>query len=212
MNPALPRCAPFALFIALLVLASAFPLPWLTALRGPMVAVLLIWFWRQYSELRSPPPVGCLPWLSAAGVGLATFAAWIWLDPEWGASGERPRFDPSGATGEIDWPLASLRLAGLVLVVPVMEELFWRSFLLRWLRERDFLSLAPRDAGWRAAAITTLLFALEHHQWLAGALAGAAYAGLYMRFGSLWIPIAAHIITNGALGVWILATESWQYW
>jgi hypothetical protein len=97
-------------------------------------------------------------------------------------------------------------------VVPLMEELFWRSFLLRWLERHDFLSVAPGRVGTRAFAISTILFALEHNQWLAGAVAGAVYNALYTRSGNLWVPIVAHAVTNAALGIWILATQNWQFW
>ena len=112
----------------------------------------------------------------------------------------------------MNWPLALLRLAGLALVVPVMEELFWRSFLLRWLERRDYLVVAPRSVGARALLITSAVFALEHTRWLAGGIAGLAYRALYMRSGNLWVPIVAHTITNGALVVWVLHTQNWYYW
>jgi CAAX prenyl protease-like protein len=64
----------------------------------------------------------------------------------------------------------------------------------------------------RAFLITTVLFSLEHDRWLAGALAGALYNWLYMRSGNLWVPIAAHGVTNAVLGVWILHTRNWQFW
>jgi CAAX prenyl protease-like protein len=60
--------------------------------------------------------------------------------------------------------------------------------------------------------ITTVLFGVEHNQWLAGAIAGAAYNWLYMRSGNLWVPVCAHALTNAALGVWIIATGNWQFW
>jgi CAAX prenyl protease-like protein len=93
-----------------------------------------------------------------------------------------------------------------------MEELFWRSFLLRWLERQDFLAVAPRSVGARALLITSAVFALEHTQWLAGAIAGLVYGALYMRSGNLWVPIAAHAMTNGALGVWVLRTLNWHFW
>jgi CAAX prenyl protease-like protein len=93
-----------------------------------------------------------------------------------------------------------------------MEELFWRSFLLRWLERHDFLQVAPRSVGPRPLVITTALFALEHSQWLAGGIAGVVYSALYMRSGNLWVPIAAHAVTNAALGIWILHTENWHFW
>jgi CAAX prenyl protease-like protein len=108
--------------------------------------------------------------------------------------------------------MAALRLAGLALVVPVMEELFWRSFILRWIENHDFLSVSPRSVGARAFLIVTVLFALEHDHWFAGAVAGMAYNWLYMRSGNLWVAIASHAVTNACLGVWVLYTEQWQFW
>ena len=60
--------------------------------------------------------------------------------------------------------------------------------------------------------ITTALFAFEHDRWFAGALAGAAYNWLYMRSGNLWVPIVAHAVTNGVLGLWVLQTGRWEFW
>ena len=35
-------------------------------------------------------------------------------------------------------PLVAVRWIGATLVVPVMEELFWRSFLMRWFQRTQF--------------------------------------------------------------------------
>ena len=72
----------------------------------------------------------------------------------------------------MDFRLVGLRLIGLVVVVPVMEELFWRSFLMRWLTNSMFLSIEPRQVSRSAFVITAVLFALAHDLWLAGLLAG----------------------------------------
>jgi CAAX prenyl protease-like protein len=93
-----------------------------------------------------------------------------------------------------------------------MEELFWRSFLMRWIAKRDFLALEPKCAGFAAVAISSALFAAEHSFWFAGLIAGAAYALVYIRSGNLWTPIIAHATTNGILGTWILLTGNWRYW
>ena len=112
----------------------------------------------------------------------------------------------------MNWPLACVRLAGAALVVPVMEELFWRSFVMRWIHQPDFLKVAPAESGLKALAISSVLFALEHHLWFAGLLAGLAYGWLYMRSGNLWVPTLSHAVTNGVLGIWVLHTGSWQFW
>ena len=107
---------------------------------------------------------------------------------------------------------AALRLFALAAIVPVMEELFWRSFLMRWIEARDFLAFDPRKTGVRAFALSCALFASEHSLWFAGLLAGVAYAWVYRRSANLWTAILSHAITNAALGTWILATGSWSLW
>jgi CAAX prenyl protease-like protein len=93
-----------------------------------------------------------------------------------------------------------------------MEELFWRSFLLRWIDRRDFLAMDPRQASFTAFALSSTLFALEHTQWLAGFIAGLVYTWLYKKTRNLRAPIISHAVTNGTLGLWILATGNWRFW
>jgi len=186
--------------------------PWLAVARGILVVLLLAWFWRDYRELREGPPVPASAWLLAIAAGAVVFLVWIGVDWDWAVVARPDGFDPHRPDGSLNWTLALGRLAGLALVVPVMEELFWRSFLLRWIERHDFLTLTPQQVGWGALLITTALFAVEHNRWLAGAIAGIVYAGLYMRSGNLWVPIVAHGVTNAMLGIWILATASWQFW
>jgi CAAX prenyl protease-like protein len=83
---------------------------------------------------------------------------------------------------------------------------------MRWIDRRDFLSLDPRHASLMAFGVSCGLFAVEHSQWLAGLVAGAAYAGLYMLSRNLWVPIVSHATTNALLGTWILATHDWRFW
>jgi CAAX prenyl protease-like protein len=144
--------------------------------------------------------------------GGAVFLAWIVLDQDWTVLSRPMGYAPLAEDGSIDLVHAFARLAGFALVVPVMEELFWRSLVLRWIERHDFQSVAPREVGWRAFAITTALFALEHERWLAGALAGATYNWLYMRSGNLRVSIVAHMVTNGILGLWVLQTGNWEFW
>ena len=121
-------------------------------------------------------------------------------------------FDPRAGDGGIDWALVAVRIFGAAAVVPIMEELFWRSFIMRWIDKPEFLRLAPAAASRRALVITAILFGIEHKLWLAGILAGLAYGGLYMRSNTLWSPILAHAVTNLLLGLWVVATASWSFW
>jgi len=186
---------------------------WLTLGRGLAAAALLAFFWRDYRELGAPAPAAAKEWLLAVALGLAVFGAWITFDHGWAAIGAPGRgFVPLGADGGRDATLVLLRLFTLAAVVPVMEELFWRSFLMRWIDARDFLAADPRGTSLRAFALSCALFASEHSLWFAGLVAGAAYAWLYRRSGDLRIPIVSHAVTNGTLAIWILSTGNWSYW
>jgi CAAX prenyl protease-like protein len=224
-SPVFTRAAPFAVFILFValqpLLAPHVDARWLAVARGLAAGALLLFFWRGYTELhagstryifRDNAPATLRAVGLAIGVGVAVFAAWIHLDSGWVAFDMGRGFVPTRADGSLDTTMVALRVAGFVLVVPVMEELFWRSLAMRWIDSRDFLAVDPRRASFVAFALSSALFALEHSQWLAGLLAGAAYGWLYLRSGNLWIPIISHATTNGILALWIVATGSWRFW
>jgi CAAX prenyl protease-like protein len=217
--PALARIVPFAVYLFFIFVAdvlarlgySAQDTRWLYGAKILAVSAALMFYWRHYAELAWQ---GMRTSLLAASValGLLVFVLWISLDAGWMQIGSAAGFDPRGAGGAVNWGLVALRIAGAALVVPVMEELFWRSFLLRWLDSPDFLSVRAAAVSLKALAITVLLFGFEHNLWLAGMVAGLAYSLLYMRSGNLWAAIVAHGVTNGVLGAWIVATGNWHFW
>jgi CAAX prenyl protease-like protein len=223
VSPALARIVPFAVFIAFVILQSVaderlrsfgMDTRWLYPARTVAVAVLLLAFWRHYHELRDFSGLTRQRIGSALAAGIVVFLLWINLESfAWTQLGRPSRFDPTHADGSgFDWALVAFRIAGLAVIVPVMEELFWRSYLLRWIDRQDFMSADPRKASARAVVVCSVLFALEHGYWLAGLLAGLVYSVLYMRGGNLWLPLIGHATTNAALAGWILATDQWQFW
>jgi CAAX prenyl protease-like protein len=217
-SPATARIAPFAFFIALIALQPLLErwldARWIVLGRGLATGALLLWLWPRFAELRAAPALTARQWAISIAVGVAVFAAWVHLDRPWMAFGSfgTAGFTPLAADGSLDLSLVALRLAILVAIVPVMEELFWRSFLLRWIDRRDFLAADPRRASMLAIAATSLLFAAEHSLWLAGLVAGVAYTSLYVGIGNLRSCLVSHAITNGLLGAWIVATRDWRFW
>ncbi len=205
-------------FIALNSLASerlaawGVDVRWLYAARVVIVASLLAFLWRHYTEMHHLDGVTAGRLAAAIGTGIAVFLLWINLDFEWARLGNSVAFDPTLPDGGLDWQFVFFRLLGLAIIVPVMEELFWRSFLLRWLERKDFWLQDPAKVGVRAMIICAALFALEHNLWLAGFIAGAAYVLVYVVGRNIWLAIISHATTNAALGGWILATRSWQFW
>jgi CAAX prenyl protease-like protein len=219
MSPIFVRSLPFGLYIALLVLegllpdwAPDFDVRWLYPVKAGLVALALAVLWRHYTELKS----FALPlkdWLLSLAVGIVVLVLWVNLDAGWMLMGEIGEgYNPTDEAGRIDWLLVAFRIAGAALVVPVMEELFWRSFVQRWVQQSDFLALNPARIGLKALLIASALFAVEHLQWLAGLVAGLAYGWLYIRTRNLWAPIVAHAVTNGLLGAYVVVTRQWSFW
>lgn len=219
MSPIFVRSLPFGLYIALLALESVLPgwapdfdVRWLYPLKAGLVALALAVLWRRYTELKSwGLPLKHL--LLSLAVGIVVLVVWVNLDAGWMLMGEPGEgYTPTDEAGRIDWLLVAFRIAGAALVVPVMEELFWRSFLQRWVQQPDFLTLDPARIGLKALLIASALFAVEHLQWLAGLVAGLAYGWLYIRTRNLWAPIVAHAVTNGLLGAYVVTTGQWSFW
>ena len=212
------RILPFLVYLAFIAIhdllsragVDAQTLRWLYPLKIGAVLLTLIVFYRDYTELhtlRLSPT-----WAAIAVVtGVVVFVLWISLNAGWMRIGTPGGFDPTN-DGRIDWLMVALRIAGAALVVPVMEELFWRSFLMRWLDSPDFEAVDPARVRLQSVAITVVLFGFEHNLWLAGIAAGVAYSLVYMRQRSLWSAILAHAVTNAVLGGWIVLTANWTYW
>lgn len=219
-KPAFARIVPFALYIAFLPigqgLASLLPtadLRWLYGLQIALTGFALALFWRRYGELhvRAAMRVGDV--LTAIVAGLLVFVLWINLDHptlRFGDTGNG--FDPRSADGNLNLLLVIVRVTGAVIVVPLMEELFWRSFLARWVDRPGFLEHSPQRISLKAIAMCSALFAVEHTLWFAGLLAGIIYVVVYRRTGNLWLPVLSHGVTNGALAWWVLHTGNWQFW
>jgi uncharacterized protein len=222
------RVAPFVAFMAVLALRGAVPEPgqgagagfdtrWLYALQVLLPAAMLAFWWRHYGELARQTLPTLREAAVAVAVGLLVFVLWIHLDAPWmqlsmGAVSSTPGFVPLNAAGQLDWPLIVTRSLGAALLVPVMEELFWRSFLMRWVQSPVFEAVSPAAVGMRAVIVSTFVFVLAHTLWLAAAIAGLIYALLYMRCGKLWCAVLAHAVTNGALALWVVKTGQWQFW
>jgi CAAX prenyl protease-like protein len=218
---AVARIVPFAAFMALLALRGVVPEDgswgidprWIYGVAVLIVGALIAWFWREYGELVAQTWPGLPELALAAGVGLLVFVAWVQLDAPWMRIGEpSARFVPKDASGQLVWSLIAVRWIGAFLLVPVMEELFWRSFLMRWIDSPQFEAVVPQRAGLKAVVLSTFVFMLAHTLWLAAIIAGLAYAWLYVRTGKLWVPVIAHAVTNGALGVWVVWTQRWSFW
>lgn len=201
-KPWLPYVAPMAIYFVFLLFQSNANLVWVYPLKTVAVAAALWFFRNEYEELR--PNFSVL----AIIVGLVAIAIWIGIDPYYPKpSGTGAPFDPTG-----NWWFIAVRVAGAVIVVPLMEELFWRAFLIRWLVNDDFKKVPVGTFTVASFAITVALFGAEHHEWLAGAICGALYNWLYYKRKDVFSCVVAHAVSNAVLAAWVLTRSDWKFW
>jgi uncharacterized protein len=216
-HPAVPFVLPMAVFMAFLAAGDFLGLGALEYPARVAILGLVIWlFSRPVLDLRMPH------WIGSVLLGLAIFAVWVAPDVLFPGYRDHWLFQNS-LTGKVSSSVAeSLRTDPMVLIfralrasliVPIVEELFWRGWLMRWLIKNDFLSVPlgayARDAFW----ITAALFAVEHGPyWEVGLLAGVAYNWWMVKTKSLGDCILAHAVTNAVLSAYTVFGARWQYW
>jgi uncharacterized protein len=228
MNGSLaPRIAPFILFMAFIgieelarILAnkgffaiSAQSLCYLYPIKTISVAFVLYLFRNRYPEIELRRLLSLRQLAISVLCGIIVFVLWIQMDfslyPLDSSRGFNPLLFQSQA---VKSAMIAIRLAGAVLVVPVMEELFWRSFFLRYVVSQNFATVTIGTFTWSSFLVVTLFFGLEHDLFFAGIMAGVAYNLLLYYTRSISHCIIAHALTNLLLGIYVLATHKWYFW
>ena len=224
-------CAPFAVWTVLMTFlpktAGAY------ALRAAATAVAgiasMAWLRQMHAE-----PDACdrgakekSSWTLADVVigiaaGLFVFAFWVapagsqwyqtWLVMPIGRIAETTTpspYDPSAC----GWWLTWAKILGSAFVIAPAEELFFRSFLYRWVQmARDGWTTAPLSRfNANAFAWTVALFACEHAEFAVAAACGVVYGLLAIR-RSLKCAICAHATTNFVLGLYVVYFGHWNFW
>lgn len=223
-SPLAAYVAPFVLFMAGLALVEAVrslgggsgnlllskPEYWVYPLQTLVCGAALVFFWRRYD-------FGSRGGLIVA-VGAGLIALGIWLLPQAlpGAGARTAGFDPTVFSDNpaLYWLTVVARFARLVVVVPLVEEIFWRGFLLRYLIREDFEKVPL--GTYRATSFFGVagLFMLVHSMadWPAAFLTGLIYNGILVRTKSLTACVVAHAVTNLGLGIYIMTTRQWGFW
>ena len=186
---------------------------YLYPLKVIVVGLLLLFLFRYYNEVNLRELFDASSTLLSIVAGLLVFILWINMDWPFATFGEGQGFNPTLVEDQaVRSFLIVMRIAGAALLVPVMEELFWRSFLLRYIIDSDFERVKIGTYTLGSFVIGSVLFGLEHNLILAGIVAGAIYSLLLYKTKSLSQCIVAHGVTNLALGVYVLMTQNWKFW
>ncbi len=209
-------------FVAFFVLAGASDYlhsllgAWEFPLRATLLAAILFIFSRHVIDLRVSNP------LLTVGVGVGVFFLWIGPDvvfpgyrTHWlfqnSIMGElKPGIDPQYQNNML--VLASRSIRAIVLV-PILEELFWRAWLMRWLIKPEFWTLPLGAFTWTSMLITAALFGSEHGVfWDVGFVTGLIYNFLMVKTKRLGDCVLAHAITNACLSAYVILYGKWEYW
>lgn len=217
-SPEMARFLPFAIFVVFTSLGSIGMSGgdwkyWLYASKV-FVGMWLVWEMRSVvTEMR-----WAFSW-EAVVVGVAIFIVWVWLDPYYPKmSSPKPEdiWNPFARFGDgsvIAWALICIRIFGMTIVVPPLEEVFYRSLFYRYVIKYDFQSVSLSHFDGIAFVVVSSVFGFLHPQWLAGIICGMAYQWLVIRKGRLGDAMTAHAITNFLLGCYVVwkGGEAWKF-
>ena len=189
--------------------------PWAYAARTVIVGAMLILFWRHYTTIRWDH------WWLGLIVGVIGIFQWVGMQQFLEKHFEL--FRPSGTpfnpekffeNHDLRWTFMALRLTGAVLVVPVMEELFWRDYLWRqFIAPNDFKLAHVGEWDWKALLFVSLLFGTVHaNWWLTAIVWGAMVGALLLYTRSLGACVIAHATSNLLLALWVLHSKQWSFW
>jgi hypothetical protein len=225
-SPASARVAPFVVFLVLTFLqgqlgeASRF---WVYLLKS-LFGIYLIWLmwplvpemrWRVSWEAIVVGVLVCVVWVGIDFPLAKQSEMWVWLGLSKPPEKPAPLWNPFEFYGEgatWAWVCVIGRIAASTLVVPHLEEVFYRSFLYRYIHRTKFNDVPLNTFAWLPFLVTAAVFGLAHNEWLAGLLCALAYQWLVIRKDRLGDAMTAHAITNVLLGIYIVWQGAWQFW
>jgi len=221
INPLPAYALPMVFFVCSLALVSplkkiggpfwlAAPEFWLYPLQTVCCGALLLWFWRNYHF----HALAQIPFTIATAI--LVFVLWISPQSFFGFSPRTDGFNPDLLVAHpvVYWSTVLLRFLRLVIIVPLVEEIFWRGLLLRYFIDEKFDRVPFGSFSWVSFAAVTVGFVFVHSpaDWLAAAVTGALYNLVAYRTKSLSSCVLAHAVTNLLLGIWIMTTKQWGFW
>jgi uncharacterized protein len=229
---------PLAAFMVLIMLLSlgkvdyagapwwrAAPEHWFYPVQIVLVGALLF-FWKKHYTFR---PFSLRAGLIGAAAGVIGIAFWIlpqWLHAHYGwqvkwlgiADRSGPGFDPtlfgSGTTGY--YLTAAARLLRMTVLVPFVEELFWRGYLWRQMASEGepWTSVPSGVRSLRAWAVTSVAMVFVHQpiDYVPCLIWSALAGGVLYWTRSLGACVVCHAVSNLVLGLYVLRTEQWGFW
>lgn len=204
----------------------AHPTQWTYPLQCLACLGVLLFYRREY-EFTWPRGAALAIGAGILGIGFwllpGLIYQWLNLNPGWwtylGLDARMEGFDPAAAAtrGSGGW-IASVgfRFLRMVIVVPLIEEIFWRGFLMRLLTDPDgdYWQVPFGTHHVRALWGVTAVFVLVHApvDYPGALIYGLLTYVVTVRTKSLSACILMHAVANLLLGLYVMQTEQWGYW
>lgn len=219
------------------------PEHWVYPVQCVLVGAVLLFFRRHYTLA---PWRGLLLAAALATVGIAAWVlpAWLFREglPAWtewlGVVKRVEGFDPGIFDGSASttllhdsestrlflvsshppawWATVLARFFRMVVIVPFVEELFWRGFLMRYVQagDRDFRTVPFGSHTWKTFWIVTLAVTLIHHpsDYLGAFVWGSLVYYVAVKTKSLGACVFMHAMGNLLLGLYVMQTKQWGFW
>jgi uncharacterized protein len=217
INDDIAYILPMGIFLALTGVSGKWPdaFPLIYLVKTILTAAALALLWRNYTTIRWNHwwlgillgVVGIFQWI---GMQLLLQKYFSFFRPSGESFNPQTYFHDAGMRDAF----IAVRLIGAVLVVPVMEELFWRDFLWRQiLAPNDFKLAAVGEWAWSSFLIVAVAFCVVHGNWWPTAIVwGLMIGALLVYTKSLGACIIMHATTNLLLGLYVLHTHDWSFW
>ncbi len=150
----------------------------------------------------------------AVMTGVLVFVMWILLEPTQTDNDKVASLTDQLAKLPEVWMITWVvfRVLGSVIVIPIVEEFAFRGYLLRKLIDHEIVKVSPTQFTWLSFIVSSVLFGLLHGRWLAGTLAGMAFAVAVYRRGKIGDAILAHGVANALIAASVLILGKWSLW
>lgn len=226
-EPRAPLMAPYMAYLLLLMFNDAFPtsLRWVAIVLHTVLAGYVVWLFRNHL-----PPMGKPHVAIAVVAGL--IAAWGWVAGQHAVNGviiwrhdlggplpfypgEFKAYDPHvDYSGTAFWVYVVAKIGRACTIVAVVEEIFWRGFILRAFVKWDRYETVPWGRfSWQAMILSSLLSVIQHpNNWVVSIGCWLLFNALFYWKKSLLCLMITHAVTNLALYIYVVRAGDWQFW
>ena len=198
-----------------------------------LIAIGLLIFFRKNYDLKWNSSVWLGAVMGAVGIGFwilpTQLHSWLGLEGEqegvlkfFGVMPREDGFNPQdladrfGGSVAVYWTSLILRFFRAVVVVALVEEIFWRGFLMRFLldMDRNYWKVPFGKPAWLTYIVVTVAFIFIHQpvDYVGAFIFGSLMYWVAVKTKSLMACIVMHGVANLLMGWYALSFDKFGLW